>query len=150
MSSDDDYDACDELGWYALVIDNGSAMMKAGFTGDDLPRAVFPTLIGRHAYPAVQPVVRYIGGVPSASAYPVYKEYYVGDEAQCKRSKLRLKYPIEQGRVVDWDDVEKIWHHTFYYELRIQPEEHSVLMTEKVLNDSLCREKMTQIVFETF
>ena len=31
----------------ALVIDNGSGMCKAGFAGDDAPRAVFPSLVGR-------------------------------------------------------------------------------------------------------
>jgi actin beta/gamma 1 len=30
-----------------LVIDNGSGMCKAGFAGDDAPRAVFPSIVGR-------------------------------------------------------------------------------------------------------
>ncbi len=34
----------------ALVIDNGSGMMKAGFAGDDAPRAVFPSIVGRARY----------------------------------------------------------------------------------------------------
>ena len=31
----------------ALVVYNGSGMCKAGFAGDDAPRAVFPSIVGR-------------------------------------------------------------------------------------------------------
>ena len=31
----------------SIVIDNGSGMCKAGFAGDDAPRAVFPSIVGR-------------------------------------------------------------------------------------------------------
>ena len=119
-----------------VVIDNGSGMCKAGYAGEDSPISVFPSIVGQRHHSLM------IGGEQ--------KEVYVGDEAHAKRGMLSLKYPIDQGVVTDWDAMEKIWHHTFYNELRVSSEEYAVLLTEGPLNPKANREHMTQIMFERF
>ena len=123
---------------FNLVFDSGSEMMKAGFAGDDAPRAVFPAIVGR----------------PQTFHFMVgmnHKHAYVGDEAATtRRNILRYTHPLDHGVVTNWDDMEIIWHHTFYNELRVAPEECALLLTEQPYNPSANREKTTQIMFETF
>ena len=120
-----------------IIIDNGSGYCKAGFSGEEGPRAVFPAIVGRPKNPGIM-----VGAEK--------KDYFVGLQAEEKRGILHLSYPIEHGIVTDWNDMEKIWDHTFANELRVTPEEHNVMLTEAPINPKHNREKMAQIMFETF
>jgi len=124
-------------GGQACVIDIGSGKLKSGFAGDDAPRAVFYSLVGR---PRHQGVMVGMG----------QKDVYVGDEAQAKRGVLQLSHPVQRGIVTDWQSMEKILHHCFYNELRVAPEERACLVTEAPINPRANREKMMEILFETF
>eukprot|EP00187_Rhodella_violacea_P007100 CAMPEP_0174886336 /NCGR_PEP_ID=MMETSP0167-20121228/1580_1 /TAXON_ID=38298 /ORGANISM="Rhodella maculata, Strain CCMP736" /LENGTH=248 /DNA_ID=CAMNT_0016122285 /DNA_START=65 /DNA_END=807 /DNA_ORIENTATION=- len=121
----------------AVVIDNGSGRCKTGIAGEDSPKAVFPAVIGR---PKNQGIMVGAG----------QKEDYVGDAAMARRGVLTIKYPLEHGIVTSWEDMEKIWHHAFFNELRVTPSEHPVLLTEAPMNPKANRERMTQLLFETF
>lgn len=99
----------------AVVIDNGSSTVKAGFAGEDAPRVEFRNVVGRG---------RHAGVFKSTTQPPVW----LGEEAWQKRSMLLLKSPVEDGIITNWDDMERLWHHAFYNELRVPPEEHPVLL----------------------
>merc|ERR1711998_467799 len=128
----------------AIIMDNGTGMMKCGLSGTDAPTVTFASCVG---YPKNKAMMT--GG---------NKEYYVGEEAQQKRGILVLKFPLEHGVITNWDDMEKIGAHTFDNELRVvvggesedDEDVAGVLLTEAPMNPRENREKMTQIMFETF
>ena len=101
-------------------------MFKDGFAGDDAPRAVFPTIIGRPRQKGLE-------------------DFYIGEEAQTNRRMLNLTYPIQRGIVTNWEDMEKIWHYTFYNQLQVEPQERRVLLTEPLNNPKPNREKLTEV-----
>jgi len=121
----------------SIVVDCGTMFVKAGFAGDDAPRTVFPTVVGRCKHAGV------MVGMDQ-------KDAYVGDEAQSKRGVLTMKYPVEHEVIVDWDGMEKIFHHVFYNELRVDPSECDVLLTTPPNNPKANSERTMQVMFEHF
>ena len=121
----------------SLVVNNGSDWIKAGLAQESL-RCVFPAIVGQHKVNTMR-----------TRAY-FTKDKYFGKDAITNRQILRLKYPTERGIIHNWDDMECLWRYMFSDLLSITPEEHSLLITEPPLNPKSNREKMTQIMFETF
>jgi actin-related protein len=119
----------------AVIIDNGSGFIKAGFAGDDTPGVVFPSVVGKRINPV-----------------STGQNTYVGDQAQSmsRQGILTISHPLENGIVTNWDDMEEIWSHTFHNELRIDPAAQPVMLIDSALNVKANREKMVKIMFETF
>jgi actin-related protein len=111
--------------------------MKAGLCGAEAPSCVFPAVLGRPKH-------------SSAMAGADQREEYVGGNAMSRRGVLQINYPVEHGIVKDWADMEKIWHHTFDDQLRVNPEEHAVIVTEAPMNPKKNRERMVEMLFEKF
>ncbi|XP_051880140.1 uncharacterized protein LOC127574807 isoform X2 [Pristis pectinata] len=120
-----------------IVLDTGSGLMKAGFADQELPTTIFPTVIGRPKYESV-------------CHGRNQQDVYIGHNAQHLRGVLSLHYPLEHGIVTNWDEIEQIWHHTLYRQLHVEPEEHPILLTEAAMNPHQNRERMVEIMFETF
>ena len=115
-----------------VVVDNGSATIKAGLCGQHTPKVVEPPIVGR----------------PSSGNN---QRLYIGDDALSCRGILHFSYPIKSGVISKWDDMEKYWHHLFYDKLHIAPSDHNILLTEKILfNTPSNRSKTMEIMFEKF
>jgi len=121
----------------ALVIDNGSGQVKAGYAGDDAPGAVFPSIVG------TPKLASQMIGIDT-------QDVYIGDEAQFRRGVLQLSYPIEHGVVTDWPMMNKLWEHTYYTELRVDPTEFAIMLTEAPRNPVHNREQMIRYHFEEY
>ena len=117
---------------------NGTGFSKNGFAGDDRPRSIFPTVIGYPSHEAIQTEKDY------------KKEFYIGHEAIQNRGVLNLSWPLEHGKIKDWEEMRKIWNYTFYKDLKIDPSKHAVILTEAPLNPKKNREEMARIMFEEF
>ena len=132
MDEEEDY------GPKSIVIDNGSGMVKAGFAGEDHPSAVFSSIIGYPLY--TNQMFFFYNSNP----------YFIGDDAQRMRGVCKIKYPIANGIIEDFDDMKKIWTHTFYNELRAAPSEIPVMITEANMKCKSNREQMCRIMFDDF
>lgn len=121
----------------SIVIDIGSGITKAGFTGEDGPRSVFSTIIGK----------------PKKSGLLVgmeQREYYVGEDALSKIDIMNYQSPVVNGEISDWDKYETLLHYLFFEDLKLIPEESSLLFSECPINPSKNKSKLAELLFETF
>lgn len=120
----------------ALVLDNGSGLLKAGFTTDDgeRPRIIYQNVVGRP---------RPLGASTSN------RERFVGSSVQEKRHLLSLSYPVKRGVVVDWDSLEYLWQ-SIFKEMQVDVTNGTVLVTEALHTPRTNREKISEYLFERF
>lgn len=110
----------DEREARGLVIDNGSYHLRIGHSGDDAPTKAISTN---------SRTLSLVEGNLHKRTFPY----------------------IQHGMVCDWDRMENMLRTAFFDELRAAPEEaQGVMITEKALSPKASREKMTEMMFETF
>lgn len=124
----------------AVVIDNGTGWIRAGFTGEDAPRVVFPAVLG---------VPRTAGPVSS-------NDVLIGDAALAKQDSYNVQRPLERGRIVSWEGMQLLWRHAFR-ELGVSAEDQALVLTkasEPSTNPphlpAAYWGKLTQLMFESF
>lgn len=130
----------DSQGRPVVVCDNGTGFVKCGFSGANFPAHIFPSLVGR-------PILRSSTKINNIEV----KDLMVGDEASELRSMLEVSYPMENGIVRNWDDMVSLYDYTFgSSKLNIKPSNCKLLLTEPPMNPTKNREKMIEVMFETY
>lgn len=74
----------------------------------------------------------------------------VGEEAAQLRNILQMSYPMENGIIRNWEDMRHLWNYTFDEQLKIDPRDSKILLTEAPMNPKQNREKMAEIMFEEY
>ncbi|KAJ6970195.1 actin-related protein 4 isoform X3 [Populus alba x Populus x berolinensis] len=122
----------------AIVIDLGSHTCKAGYAGEDAPKAVFPSVVGSTDQMDVDDTTSKC-------------KLYVGSQALgFRRDHMEVLSPFKDGIVADWDMVDSIWNHAFRECLLIDPKEHPMLLAEPSSNSQQQRERTAELIFEKY
>jgi len=122
-----------------IVCDNGTGFVKCGFSGDNFPTNIFPSMIGR-------PLMRFEEEFKDIEL----KDVMVGDECALHRAMLETSYPVENGIIKDWVGMKHLWDYTFFEKLKIKPENHKILLTEPPMNPKANQKNMLETMFETY
>jgi len=122
-----------------IVCDNGTGFVKCGYAGSNFPAHVFPSMVGR-------PILRSEEKIDNVEL----KDLMVGDEAQKFRTMLQISYPMDNGIVRNWEDMQSLWDYTFENKLQVNPKECKILLTEPPMNPKKNRELMVQTIFEKY
>ncbi|KAK5869862.1 hypothetical protein PBY51_024550 [Eleginops maclovinus] len=136
----------DEVG--ALVFDIGSYTVRAGYAGEDCPKADFPTVIG-------VTLDREDGSTPMETDGEKTKQsgttYFIDtNQLRVPRESMEVMSPLKNGMIEDWDSFQAILDHTYKMHFKSEPSLHPVLMSEASWNTRAKREKLCELMFEHY
>lgn len=139
----------------AVVIDNGSGFLKAGFAGEDSPQIVVPTTTNFLQKIQLGHKTNANGSENdnnNASNHPGGNGSNSHTSSSSSSSTANYKRPIRRGTIEDWDSMTAAWRYLLHHELGVDPEspEFPVVLTDSPLASRKDREKMAEIMFETF
>ncbi|MQM00966.1 hypothetical protein Taro_033710 [Colocasia esculenta] len=147
----------------AIVIDLGTHTCKAGYAGEDAPKAVFPSVVGSIDQTGGVDDTKFEKDTDSVSELKNDGRQFVTDEAKARRKLyvgsqalgyrrdyMEVVSPIKDGVIVDWDIVDNIWDHAFRERLLIDPKDHPMLLAEPSANSPQQRERTAELMFENY
>ncbi len=120
-----------------IILDCGSGYTKAGFSGYGEPSIIMPTVVG---YPKTEEE----GKIEDPT------KLFYGQKALDNKKVLNLIYPIQRGRITDWDTLEYFLKNLFKNELKIDIKDYGITFHEKIPGSKEQRKKLSELFFEYF
>ncbi|TFY81831.1 hypothetical protein EWM64_g2177 [Hericium alpestre] len=140
----------------ALVVDIGTSTLRAGYAGDDTPKAIIPTSYGFIPGSSISG-----GDVTMAEAGAEVTEDEKQKEAISKmfigqhgpsiwREGMEIGNPMKDGLINDFNPIPALIGHALRDVMHCNPEEHPIIVTEPAWNTTANRERLAEIMFEEF
>lgn len=135
----------DEVG--AVVFDIGSYSIRAGYAGEDSPKAEIPT----HMSVIDDPDVAMETDDTEKSIKGPSKKYYIDTGAiKVPRKGAEISTFIKDGMIDNWDMYEELMDHIYNKSIKSESNLHPVMMSEPAWNVKGKREKLAEIMFEKY
>ena len=128
----------------AIVVDIGTHLCRAGYAGEDIPKAIFPSSAG---------IIQQSGmDVDGQTASTSKRQFHVGQSAvMYRRDHMNIQPPFDQADLTtDWELAEALLEHAFKDRLCISASEYAIMMAEPSHITKQCREKTVELLFEKF
>jgi len=133
-----------------IVLDIGSGSLKVGFSGEDAPRAVLPTVVATTTVDEARED-EHVGG---DSAAQKRSQNFYGDEALLQEAAAVTR-PVQRGEIQlkggEKDALEALWEHIFRNVLGVEQEELPVLIADSLPLGQAAypsRQWVTEVMFE--
>ncbi|PHH64823.1 hypothetical protein CDD81_3889 [Ophiocordyceps australis] len=131
--------ALDMAGGAAIVIDNGSSSVRAGWSFESTPRLSIPPIMSKYRD-------RKLGKTYSFAGYDCYAD-------TTAKGHIRNAFEAGTGIVSNWDVLEHVLDYVFV-KLGMNEADGAIdmpiVMTEAVANLPYSRKSMTEIIFECY
>ncbi|XP_020974425.1 actin-related protein 4A isoform X2 [Arachis ipaensis] len=147
----------------AIVIDLGSHTCKAGYAGEDAPKAVFPSVVGaidqmdinghgdgEENLGAAAELPNNAKNLDSDKTKGKCKLYVGSQSLGYRRDYMEVLSPLKNGVVADWNIVDNIWDHALRDCLLVDPKERPMLLSEPCNNTQEQRERTAELMFEKY
>jgi len=150
----------------ALVVDIGTSSLRAGYAGDDTPKAIIPTSYGFIELPQEQQNAEGSGdgdvtmaeeeatngdAAPKPEKSNQKVKLYIGQNGPSMwREGMQIANPVQNGIITNFDPIPPLIEHALRDVMHCDPSEHPILVTEPAWNTSANRERMAEIMFEEF